>query len=271
MASEYPGAVWSPISGKGGLGYTTLANPKIVLHTTETNPAGGGGWPNYSSPPHLTWQPETDEIRQHVTFDKGAYALSSPGSPTSPNYNAGRVIQIEMIGYAADSPEWPAEQYGELADILRWLMAEYDVPLLYPPWQWVGSEGYGKDAATRWQTFDAFAAFSGICAHQNVWANSHSDAGKLSQSKLAEAIQGEPEDEPQPDPDVSLINYGDEGAAVQYWAAILHYRGRDIAEDYKWFDDVFKAALKDELPNASGKKITGRQGAMICNRMWRND
>jgi hypothetical protein len=172
-------ATWLPVDGKPG-GTITGSARKITLHTTE-----GPGLPNWHairSVPHLTVNPATGEAWQHVVFDRGGYALGSPGYPRSPNNNAGLNIQIEIIGYARLTSQYDEKWYKRLAVWLKWLTDEWDVPKVFP-FSFGGPEGYGTNGAYRikWETYrDA----SGIVSHSNTPFNTHWDPGNLSQKKL---------------------------------------------------------------------------------------
>lgn len=165
-----PWAAWSPFPGRAG-GSTSGNARKITLHTTE-----GSGWPSYGgggSAPHLTVNPATGEARQHIDLDKSAYALSSPGAPTSPNMNAGLIhVQIEIIGYAAQAPTYSRDWYTRLAQWVGWLCDELGVPKA-APWPFAASS-----TAVR-QTWDTYAAGSGIVGHGHAPYNDHWDPGAL--------------------------------------------------------------------------------------------
>lgn len=189
-----PGAIWAPISGKAGMAYTTTANPKLCLHTTETT-----GLPNYDNPPHLTVDLAGTSSRgygtvwQHVGLDYGAYALRSPGRPESPNADAGPVLQVELIAYAADTAYWPAEAYDLVAELCIAAIRDRAIAYAFAPGGWPGSDGYGEDAPQRFESFAAYKAFSGIHGHQHVPANTHWDIGRLNQARLEEAIEAKGE------------------------------------------------------------------------------
>lgn len=198
---KVPGALWTPTSGKSGQNYSTMSKPKLCLHTTETT-----GLPSYPNPPHLTVDVAGTSSKgfgtvwQHVDLDKGAYALRSPGPPQSPNCNAGPVLQIEMIGYAKNTPKWGDREYNLVAMLCVRAILDRGVPNVLVPYGFVGSEGYGTGASTRYQSFSSYAAFSGIHAHQHVWYNDHWDAGNIDEKRLATAIAEFLEDEPEPGP-----------------------------------------------------------------------
>ena len=179
-----PNVIWDPVSGKGGLTFTTRANPALIIHTTETKPEWGV--PSYPYPPHVTVNlSEPGTVWQHVTGDKGSYAMKS-ASPTSPNYEAGAKYQVEHLGYAADTPNQPDVWYESLARECVWFHRTKGVPLVFAsPFE--DGSAYGDWSGRMSQ--GEFAEFSGICGHQHAPSpNAHWDPGKLDVVRLRAAI-----------------------------------------------------------------------------------
>ena len=272
MTAEYPGAVWVPTDGRTGQEWKTTSRPKVVLHTTET-----GRWPSYTSPPHLTLDlagttPDGfGAVRQHVTLTAGAYSLRSPGRPHSPNADAGPVYQVELIGYAKDTPSWSEAQYNKLAELVTWLMDYGDVPLALPPMPFVGSAGYGQGATTRYHAFTDFAEFSGICGHAHVWHNSHWDPGDLHEDRLLDALTPGPSPAPpRPMGAVYPLRLGDDAGDVQLVRGLLYYLGHDVDRDSTLYDDELAAAVLAEFPKAepNGARFTGKQLANVLKRAY---
>jgi Peptidase family M23/N-acetylmuramoyl-L-alanine amidase len=181
----YPGSVWDPIPKDGG-GYFAGLRPfksmtakKVTLHTTE-----GSSKPNWegmqSGIPHLTFDPGTNQVWQHLPWDIAAYTLT--GGDYSPNSDAGQNIQIEMIGFAEDTPTWSDEKYQNLEDLLAWISQAIGVPYTFP-FPFTGNEGYGEDGAVR-QDWATFAGASGIVGHSHATYNDHWDPGALNVDKL---------------------------------------------------------------------------------------
>jgi hypothetical protein len=181
MTDWAPWASKQQFSGYSG-GSISGSGRKITLHTTETTgfPGYGGG----GSAPHLTVNPSTGEARQHIAFSKSAYALASPGPPTSPNMNAGRNIQIEIIAYAKDTPNKPDSWYAKLAEWCNWLCNDQGIPKSF-----FADFVPNASGATR-QSWNQWSPQSGMSAHQNVPYNDHWDAGGLWQDKLLSFMGG---------------------------------------------------------------------------------
>ena len=235
-----PTVTWDPVSGKGGLTFTSKANPKLVIHTTETPPT----WtPSYPYPPHLTVNLlDASRIWQHVTLDKGAYAMKS-ASPESPNYEAGATYQIEHTGYAADTPGQPDIWYENLAREVVWFHKNKGVPLRYA--DFTGSDGYGEWPGRMSQA--EFKAFSGVCGHQHAPSpNAHWDPGNLDVAKLKRFVD-------------ELMGEGDDDLA------------HISVENQKWLNEmVNELRSKDSMddPNKEGRPPSPRLFAYLGST-WR--
>ena len=134
---------------------------KIVWHTTE-----GSSLPNYGgSAPHFTLDPANGRLWQHIPLDRAARALKAGG----PNFwNA---IQVELIGFAAESQTWPPLRYTRIAKLARWIEANFAVP------RSAGVTFVGN--VSHMPSSQAFKDYKGHCGHQHVPGNDHWDPGKL--------------------------------------------------------------------------------------------
>jgi hypothetical protein len=175
MGDWLPQAKRISIAGKPGLTLSSRANPKILFHDMECE-----CWPNWAalgSVPHIDFAPKSREIRQYIPFSKGAYALASPGSPSSPNVDGGVVIQVEVQGYADRG--WSRQEAENIAWLWGLISKEAGVPLEYLD-KWAkpfgGNETYGTNGPRR-ISFSEYKKFSGILGHQNVPFNDHWDPG----------------------------------------------------------------------------------------------
>lgn len=177
--TRYPGAIDHPITGRGGLTYVD-APWRLVLHSTVTK-----GLPNYTSPPHVTINPLTGTVWQHVDFDKGAYALLHPSG--TPETNRMRALQVEIIDRDGDASEWNQSTY--LAQMLQWFVREFPIqPTPHPVFS--DSRCYGANSPCR-MLDDEWLLFNGICGHQHVPHNRHWDPGELDIDQLL-VIGGSP-------------------------------------------------------------------------------
>ena len=181
--NRVPWASWHPARFGGSA--TTGGARKITLHTMECGSESQACWPGYNnwgSTPHLSVHPGSGQARQHVLLDRSARALASPGSPSSPNMNAGLNIQIEIVGRAHDTPHYGDAWYRQLAEWLTWLCDEWHIPKVFPfDFGEDGTAGrHGKNRVSWAQYRDA----SGIVGHQNVPFNDHWDPGNLNQAKV---------------------------------------------------------------------------------------
>lgn len=177
-----PGATWQPITNFPGLRPFVGTAKKITTHTTQTSVL-----PNWeqqqSGIPHLSVDLATGERWQHLDFSIAAYTLN--GGDHSPNSDSGQNIQIEIIGYAADSPNWPQSEYDELASILHWLCDNLGIPYNFPV-------PFPPASRLNWEQWEPL---SGILGHSMAPFNDHTDPGALDVSKLTGS---EPEPEPGP-------------------------------------------------------------------------
>ena len=217
-----------------GITFTQNTNPKLVIHTTETQ-----GLPSYPYPPHLTINlEEPDRIWQHVTGTKGAYALKS--APQSPNYECGIVYQVEHISYARDTPTQSDLWYHSLAREIVWFHRNKTVPLEFVP-VWEDGSAYG-DWSGR-MTAAEFTAFTGICGHQHVNDNDHWDPGALDIPRLKVEIEDWMETtaptEPTEEPEMILVEgAGGNGVSSMQRAlnnfSELNDKGWKVAVDGTW-------------------------------------
>lgn len=177
-----PGAVWDPITNFPGLRPFTGSAKKVTLHTTETSVK-----PNWeaqqSGIPHLTVDLDSGQRWQHLPFDLAAYTLS--GGDNSPNSASGVNIQIELIGYTADCPSWPAEDYADLRQVLEWLGANLAIPYGFP-------HSFSSPIRLDWPYWESA---SGILGHCHAPYNDHSDPTGLRVDLLTGTV---PEPEPEP-------------------------------------------------------------------------
>lgn len=160
-------AVWHPEAKRvlyADAGPYIKCAPKIVWHTIE-----GHSLPTYAgSAPHFTFNPETGSLWQHIPIDRASKALEHPAGTVETNH--ANCVQVELFGFARDTPGWSEDAYARIAKLARWIEANHKVPSrcsltfqstpvrLSPP---------------------AWLAYSGHCGHQHVPAQTqnHWDPG----------------------------------------------------------------------------------------------
>lgn len=150
---------------KDGLIFSTMAHPKIIMHSMECE---CWPWPGQTSgDPHFSFDPDNRACRQHIPLSRGAYSLASPGAPQSPNMNAGQVIQVELLGYAGEG--WTVSENDNIRWMLAELRGEIGAPNRWPDFSPVfdGEAAYGSGGSRR-MGWDEFCNFSGVLGHQHV-------------------------------------------------------------------------------------------------------
>ncbi len=168
----------------------------IVLHTTE-----GTSIPSYSAGqvPHLTGKVNvrTKQIDwyQHLPFRRNARGLLNRRGGVETNHHG--AIQIELCGTSGWAnrrggygafPDWAKAEgwmLEEVGKMVRWLSDQYKIPLVAPykfdVWQ------YGRYR----MSFSQWRRFRGICGHQHVPENDHTDPGAIDiQAILRYALSG---------------------------------------------------------------------------------
>lgn len=167
-----------------------------LLHSTE-----GDSWPSYNggaSAPNMTigfdYATKTVQYRQHFQANRSARALA--GSVNGTSTNRFHVFQIEIRGTSgwasSENPRAPYRlpdykivrnfadwQLEGIARVLRWLNVEWGVPMV-APFQFVPWQRDNRMTAAQW------SAFKGVCGHQHVPANDHTDPGAINIGRLLE-------------------------------------------------------------------------------------
>jgi hypothetical protein len=107
MAVWLPGYTVLELGATGGA-YDMTVNPKLCWHTTEGSTLGAAESAFYKYPPHLGVDPDRNICHQYVPLDRRAYSLGNSDAEDS------FVIQVEVVGFASESHDWPPER-------LEWL------------------------------------------------------------------------------------------------------------------------------------------------------
>lgn len=184
----YPNAVRMP-ANEDLWGSFTGQKPKIVLHTTE-GPHGvvdqGGDlyFGRSGTCPNATlaivggrWR-----ICHHIPNNWGSDALVHNGPVQT---NRANVVQVEIAWTSADIASLPNEAYAELAAFCRWDSSVRGTPLIAP-------YVFAPAGDAHRMTYDEWLNFSGICGHQHVPENDHTDPGALDVRKLISTANGTP-------------------------------------------------------------------------------
>lgn len=160
----------------------------LVLHTMEVN-----GWPGYgggNAAPHLSLVTKTNSDgslksfawRQHFPFNRSARALLNRSGGVETNNSSQGVIQVELGGTSgwakSVNPKWcdPAvvRKIGApLIDFLVFCSEELGIQLV-APYKFVP-----HNAKMNRMSYSEWLRFKGICGHQHVPENSHTDPGSL--------------------------------------------------------------------------------------------
>lgn len=272
MVARYPEAEWTG----DGTTYGPLPDDgwerkdvRLILHTTETK--GMPSYGNGDNAPHFSYHPGDRAWTQHADLDKRVGTDKSYGNPVS--------IAVEILCYSDQSiaEEVGGTWVGDLSEGALDDLAKFGAWLQEGPWPELKLDQlvygpahdfptflYGTSASTRMDKSEWSAFGGGLTGHgASPSGTSHWDSGALDLYDLSARIAEELEPE---EPNTTLVKMDDEGAWVQFWACTLNYAGAEIEQDHAVYDETMKAAVLFVLPNSSGKKITGRQGAIILHR-----
>lgn len=144
------------------------AGHKIVLHTTE----GAGIDGAFSTlvanndRPHFLLDTHSGECIQMVALDQYAEALVHPAN--TPETNRAGCIQIEMVGFAAETPKWTAHQYHMVAELCSMINKQYPVSMI--------NDKAFRNRASRVAP-DNWLRAHGYFGHEHVPNNDHVDPG----------------------------------------------------------------------------------------------
>ncbi len=178
------------IDGAGG-GSFVDGPYRIVLHTTEGSSIDAAirSYQGRYTCPHLTVDPVSGRKAQHLPLDVAAYALMN--QPGGVETNREDAIQVEIVGFAAESPDWADEVLTFLAGVILDILTQVPVPLVAP--EFVGPEAgtIASASAPQRMTFDQWDNFAGICGHQHVPENDHWDPGHLNIARVFDICNGE--------------------------------------------------------------------------------
>jgi hypothetical protein len=147
-----------------------------VLHTTEGSTAGGAisTFQGNDFWPHITADWSAGRIVQHLSLDVAARALEVHAIQT----NRANCIQIEMVGFAAATPNWTSNQLEFMGNLMRSIEALVPIPRQTTLTFMSAPQSETVNNGVRLNGPD-WLQFSGWCGHQHVAENSHGDPGAI--------------------------------------------------------------------------------------------
>ncbi|MFI1392670.1 hemopexin repeat-containing protein [Streptomyces griseoaurantiacus] len=151
-----------------------------VLHTTE-GPTIAGALATFRSTnfwPTLTIEPATRRVVQHYSLNAGARALSDHATAE----NAARCVQIEIVGFAAQTPAWPPAHIAFVGEVVRAIDSLVPIPR-ESGMNFLDAAGVSSHPGNR-MSVEEWKQFSGWCGHQHVPGESHWDPGGLDVSSV---------------------------------------------------------------------------------------
>lgn len=145
-----------------------------VLHTTEGTTFAGArsAFVTNNSWPHFTVTIEGDRfhVYQHLSTSVSARSLEHRPGTVETNHQS--AIQIEIVGYAAQSPGFSQAYLDGIARLMRWIETDSGVT------RTSGVAFVAPGSETR-LTDAQWLAYAGWCGHQHVPNNSHEDPGAI--------------------------------------------------------------------------------------------
>jgi hypothetical protein len=177
--SDFTREIWLPaatVKRASKLGPRYIPVPwRGVLHTTEGGTLEGAieSFKSTNYWPHFTIDPKTLRIVQHISLHIGSRALTDKVTPE----NAARCIQIEIVGFASQTPTWAPEQLAFISDVLRQIEDAVPIPRVsgrrFLDAAGVSATPRNRMSASEWKTF------SGWCGHQHCPGETHWDPGAI--------------------------------------------------------------------------------------------
>ena len=146
-----------------------------VLHTTE-GPTIAGALATFRQTnfwPTLTIEPNTFRVVQHYSLSRGARALSDHATVE----NAARCVQIEIVGFAADTRHWAPEKLAFVREVMRSIEDLVPIPRRSGR-TFLNLAGVSANPGNR-MTVAEWKRFSGWCGHQHVPGETHWDPGAI--------------------------------------------------------------------------------------------
>lgn len=161
---------------------------KFVLHSTES-PFGSINGINslfQSQPcyaPHITIDPGTQRRVQYIPWTIAACALK--GGRNGYQTNRGRAVQMEICGYAQDSPGWSDAVLWQVADVIADVIRDgcpIDPNVVNDFTQFKGV--LATEHAAQRMSPEGYKSWPGITAHVEVCFQDHWDTGRMDSLKV---------------------------------------------------------------------------------------
>ncbi|MDF2969268.1 MAG: hypothetical protein K0Q93_3046, partial [Nocardioidaceae bacterium] len=180
---EYPGLAGKP--------YQFTHNPKGCMHTTEGGSISGAMSAYAPYPPHLIYDWRNRRGVQHVRLDRAAYSAMDGNDD---DY----MIQVELVGFAAETRNWPEEALRNVAiDVVAPLEQYFKIPRRII---WHGFKD-GRDGITLAVAnspirldWTQLRDFSGWLGHQHLPSpDTHWDPGALPMARIFSYLTEEPD------------------------------------------------------------------------------
>jgi len=157
---------------------------KFVLHSTESPPGSIAGINSLfrarpCSAPHFTIDPAGTQRRvQYIPWTQAACALK--GARNGWQTNRGRAVQMEICGYANDSPHWDDATLWQIADVIADVIRDGCPINPHNVHDFTQFEGVlATETARQRMSPSGYQHFDGITAHLQVPFNDHWDTGRM--------------------------------------------------------------------------------------------
>lgn len=181
MTDWLPGYEYHTIPNASTSSWISGYNDRIILHTTEGGSLEGafGAYNASRNIPHITTDLTTKRKVQHLPLNASASAVMHTRYPET--NRAGRTIQIEIVGYSADSANRPDDELAFLAEILLDLRSAG-----------LEFQSLALDGNVPRMNDSDWVSFNAICGHRHVPENDHTDPGYLDVAKVVQFMLGTP-------------------------------------------------------------------------------
>lgn len=174
----------------------------LLLHTTEGGSTQGAiaALRAHNAWSHFIYNPATDELIQCVPLNRASRSLRSGGN--FGKTNAARVIQVEIVGFAHESPFWTPTINARVGRMIRTIANHVPFDVSMPVTFYGDRSGFTVASETAKQRMSWFNwyRFDAICGHQHAPRNSHWDPGEIQVNQILAAARQGSDTRPQPKP-----------------------------------------------------------------------